>query len=356
MLNTLKLAFATLAAAGIGGQATTQHELPAKAQSEPLIARAAPAIATTAQDSRKVTINYSGPLEHLGGKLSDAGISFVIDPASVKNKEIMLNIEDRPVSEVMEAIGTALGGRFVRHGNTYAFTNRPGALAPLAELPMKADGFTFSFDDKDMKMLMDGKALDMKNLEKHMKEMETQMKAKALKAPSVRAWVDGKEMDPKKAAEQQEKIMKELKAKGLLIKPGEIIVEGKPLDEKQMKELHKKLSEEIKIKDLAVIPPRFEGGPIWVTPPTERQGIKVEVGEALRAHSLAKTRGFALNSDGIQKVMKLMTAKQWEIQKSKGFLTWRDLSPEQQKALGDRPAGSFTVTVTIDGQTLTIKN
>lgn len=76
--------------------------------------------------------------------LQRQGVSFVVDDNLIpKDRTITLNIEEQPVSEVIEAIGAALGGHFARHGNIYVFETGPMQMlygAPGASFQYRAGG------------------------------------------------------------------------------------------------------------------------------------------------------------------------------------------------------------------------
>ncbi len=79
-------------------------------------------------------------------------------------------------------------------------------------------------------------------------------------------------------------------------------------------------------------------------------------------HSRAQGGQLALSLQGqnqdFGKLMKSLSDKQWELHKKQGFLKFSDLTEEQSKIISHygKRAGSVTISVNIDGKTLTLKN
>lgn len=65
--------------------------------------------------------------------------------------------------------------------------------------------------------------------------------------------------------------------------------------------------------------------------------------------------GFGPNLD-IEQFMKDLTTNQRDMQSKRGYIRYSDLTPAQQKKLGDRPDGKFEITFKVNGEQITIRN
>lgn len=83
--------------------------------------------------------------------------------------------------------------------------------------------------------------------------------------------------------------------------------------------------------------------------------IKMDRNSTYKALEAPSVTAFKMNNLGITKVLKSLTATQKDLHKKQGYLRWSDLTKEQQELLGSKPSGEFTITVNVNGESLTIK-
>jgi hypothetical protein len=91
---------------------------------------ASPAQRTLESKRVSAKFNQANAREIVGWLISN-GVNFVVNDEDLPaKKSISMNLVDQPLGEVLQAIGTALEGRFVRRGEIYVF--RPG-INPMEE-------------------------------------------------------------------------------------------------------------------------------------------------------------------------------------------------------------------------------
>ncbi len=127
-----------LAAPEIGVSAP-QQQLPTESTvADPVPAALAPVdlsvtIAESFQEPHVTMSFHNTPVKDVLKWLESKGVSFVVSDADVANEELTLNLLDQPMDSVVEAIGSALDGRFVKRDNVYVFERGPwqsGSLLP----------------------------------------------------------------------------------------------------------------------------------------------------------------------------------------------------------------------------------
>lgn len=177
MLNTFKYALAAVSTVIAGGYVAQQADAPAQKSQVPMQF----ASFTTDQDlNRKVSLNINGTFGDVLKWLKSQNIDFVIADEGASKRRIAVNMQNKPLREVLDAVAAAMGGSWNVENNTFVY--QPGGRSmffnQVPGLPSMPDMKNFKWDSPDVKVFS-GK--DMKEFKVDGKDMKF--------------WVDGKEMD-----------------------------------------------------------------------------------------------------------------------------------------------------------------
>lgn len=107
---------------------------------------------------KTVTIHIEGTVADVVKWLTDQGVSFVISDDNLSQKKLMINMVDQPLKDVVGAIADAMGGRWQKRGNVYAFQS-------AGSFPFGSDNLPGMTMDGDMKLFTpkgDGKSFMFK--------------------------------------------------------------------------------------------------------------------------------------------------------------------------------------------------
>ena len=286
---------------------------------------------------RRVSVNISGTAADVVKWLTEQGVSFVVNNDELTKGSLTLNMVNQPLGDVVNAIADALGGHWQKRGDVYVFQAGRG-------------GFTWTGEG-----IPDWAAPELKNLP-NMKGFQMVVpKSGEFAIPNMK----GFKFDLPKDAKGQ-----------LFIAPGQ---DGDfKIDLKGLKELKE-------LKNL-----QGEKGQLFVMPGKDGelkidlkglQNLKIdaktrqEIEKAMKdSQKLFQSeefkRGFKdLDVDGVQihtadvgKLIKTVTPAQWSKQKSQGYLKLSDLTPAQQKMLGQpKGKGDWNVQFVVDGKKLSIR-
>lgn len=75
----------------------------------------------TSYSGKAVSLNFSGSVSDLLKQLKKEGINFVAVDPDLGTKKVTVNVTQRPVDELLDAVGASLGGHWSKKGETYAF-------------------------------------------------------------------------------------------------------------------------------------------------------------------------------------------------------------------------------------------
>jgi hypothetical protein len=298
--------------------------------------------------------------------LTKNGVNFVTAESELpKGETITLNVKDRPINEVLDAIASAMGGHWERRGGMRVFRKGEGmrffggghgAFGTPAEGAWRfapgAKGWTtdpgqikvFGKDGEHKFITPEGMKefkLDIKG----MKEFELE-KLKSLKELKDFKMLDGK------ARQEMEEAMN--KAHKEMLRSG---VEMK-VSKKAMEEAHKAMEKAMKDH-----PDAFRGR-VFVSP--EHDGLF-----KVLPHGDGKNFEFRMDREGLRnkmgsisidgksftKFVDSLSNEQRETNRRQGYLRARDLSEAQRKMLGinTRDKG-WSITINQDGQQVTVKS
>ncbi|HMS53932.1 MAG TPA: hypothetical protein PKA27_00900 [Fimbriimonadaceae bacterium] len=284
---------------------------------------------SVALQAKRVSVNFkNATLQEVTDWLSSHGLSYVmkIEPGDAR---LTINIVDQPLKDAANAIAEAMGGRWVQSGNVFTFTKGSRNMVFTRGLEL---------DEQGLAKLKELKGLDEKALQEHLgKIKELRIDPKNFQGFT---W-EGKDMKP-----LDEKAMKELeqrlgKIKEFKFDPKEMKgfkfegKEFKPFDEKSMKEFNERM--EKWSKEIG------KDGKAFVWDGKALEGFKMDEGLALRMQDL-------------DKLMESITKDQWALHEKQGHLKWSDLTPAQQKMMGNGKADkNWSVSISKDGKTLNFK-
>ncbi|HWD37460.1 MAG TPA: hypothetical protein VG944_01310 [Fimbriimonas sp.] len=220
------------------------------------------------------------------------GVSYVVDDGAVKQRSITVNIKNQPLRDVIDALGSALGGHWERRGQIHIFVAGPGFFGTYGAMSPWLDGKSFKngFPDKNIKewTTPDGKQF------------------KFWATPNGQG-----QFSPDKSFK-------------LFTTP-----------DKNFK---------------------FENGKGWFTP--DGKEFKLWSTPDGKSFNFGKGDGvFFMKHVDYDSLLKSLTDKQKDLEKSQGYLTLDDLTPKQREMLGiDHQSGNFEFVFEKDGQKLTIKS
>lgn len=275
---------------------------------------------------RSVSANFrNAPISDVLSWLKKQGVSYVMDEGIVRNKRISLNIENQPVSSVMDAIAAAMDGHWTRRGSIYVY--RPGA-GPFQGMTFATpDVFVAPKGNLDMKGLkdlrIDPKVFAMPD-KGAMKEFKNFMPMPA--QPFAWKGIDDKEL--------AERISKEVQ---------DALKDSKVNDPAFWERFGKELQESIQ-KNLEKHPEMMRG---FVTP-----GDLKDLKE-LRIY--ANGDGATVRALDADKFMASVTPAQKELMKSQGYLKPSDLTPAQREMLDLHEGTNISLSFEVNGEKIVIK-
>lgn len=342
MISVLKVALGTLVAATLGGTAyVTSGETP---KSNPSTYQANfqltqyptrsgdDFVAFQDLSQKKVSLTLDGTVNDLVKWLSKEGVSFVIDKDALKNKKISVNISNQPLDDVMSALGDVMGGTWVQRGNVYTFkdglklryfTGRDGQMDEKFADQFRLDSELNSEQMKKFREDMEKFKVDMKKFKFDEKELQR------LKGDDVK-FFELKDLKDMKFPGLEKKDLEELKKELQKIEKGSKSSKVKVFTDSDIK-LLEDLPLKLKELDLEKL--------------NEMKDLKIFEMPAVK-----------LQSENFKRLLKSLTPSQKELQKSRGYLLITDLTPEQRKMIGTDPKGDFSMSFSIDGESVVIKS
>jgi hypothetical protein len=83
---------------------------------------------------------------------------------------------------------------------------------------------------------------------------------------------------------------------------------------------------------------------------------RMKVMEGMKPLEMLRTPGLTFTADKIEKLMDSLTADQKRLHESQGYLKFSQLNEEQRKLVGSGGDGNFTISFSVKGRSITIKN
>ncbi len=360
-----------------------------------------PAVAPEAEEPETISVVFrNATFDQVSKWLVGRGFNLVIPAETSKsNRKVSLSLKDVPAEEGLDAIATALGGRWTRKGSVRVF--QPGRSVGVFGAPMMegrllglkgidTEGMAISPQHLKEFKILGGEKLsleqqkEIEQMAKHMAEMgaklgETMPKTMELHLEKM---ADAFGKDGKVHLELAEKMAREGKKFEALGKEMELKF-GKDFAEK-MEKIHTKDGQEIRIMEKSMAEAHAKDAKKHEALAKEMEkkfgkdfAEKMEKSSKvieLRMKQLdkelaAKDREFKIKTDGkgmlftegrpvdFKSLAKSLTPEQREKHKKQGFLRFGDLDDAQRKLLGNLSAkGSWTVKYQVDDESLTIKS
>lgn len=267
---------------------------------------------TTVDQDGKVNIDFdNASASDVLSWMKSAGVNFVVETSEVpKDKKLTVHIKGQPMDKAIESIADALGMTWTKKGQIYTLKNGEGVINWNTISP-----------DKNGQWKIFSEPLGGEDWEKFREDLKG-FKFDADTFPSTKILkLDGKEF---KVLQEKLKEMPGLKL-----------------------ELDKlKGFREFDAKDLEKLKEPFK----------EMPRLKLEL-DKLKDLKLPDMSGVKIGLGTIGKLAESLTPEQIAKNEKNGHLTFEDLTPEQRDMLGDWSKDSqFTITVSRDGKTVTIKS
>jgi hypothetical protein len=303
-----------------------QYAIPAA--EEVSILESLPSSDSESQIKQSVSVRFTNAkAKEVFGWLQKKNVNFVVDDSQLPaNKTITLNLQNQTMEDVLEAIGSALGGRFEKRKGIYVY--QPGEGRMLLT-PLKAlDSTRMVLPRMRIETLpsREMSPAEKRKFDASMKKFEAEMKQFGEKmeksfGPEFEKQFNSKEME-----------LKLNKAFG-------------PDFEKRMEEFGKSFEGmgkqfELHFKDFDK---DFE---------KDFKDFDIDLKELKK---LGETVEVTVKGKDVDELLKSMTPEQKKLQEERGYLLLKDLTASQRKHFPGEMKGKFEISIVKDGQKLTIK-
>ncbi len=299
-----------------------QYAIPAA--EEVSILESLPSSDSEDQVKQSVSVRFTNAkAKEVFGWLQKKNVNFVVDDSQLPaNKTITLNLQNQAMEDVLEAIGSALGGRFEKRKGIYVYQSGEGRmlLAPMTALDstrmalprMRIETLPSRPMSPEEKKKFDA---SMKKFEAEMKQFGEKMEKSF--GPEFEKQFNSKEME-----------LKLNKAFG-------------PDFEKRMEEFGKSFEGmgkqfELHFKD-------FD---------KDFKDLDLDLKELSK---LGETIEVTVKEKDVDGLLKSLTPEQKKLQEDRGYLLLKDLTAAQRKHFPGEMKGKFEISIVKDGQKLTIK-
>ncbi len=299
-----------------------QYAIPAA--EEVSILESLPSSDSEDQVKQSVSVRFTNAkAKEVFGWLQKKNVNFVVDDSQLPaNKTITLNLQNQAMEDVLEAIGSALGGRFEKRKGIYVYQSGDSRML-LTE--MKAlDSTRMALPRMRIETLPSRPMSpeEKKKFDASMKKFEAEMKQFGEKmeksfGPEFEKQFNSKEME-----------LKLNKAFG-------------PDFEKRMEEFGKSFEGmgkqfELHFKD-------FD---------KDFKDLDLDLKELSK---LGETIEVTVKEKDVDGLLKSLTPEQKKLQEDRGYLLLKDLTAAQRKHFPGEMKGKFEISIVKDGQKLTIK-
>ncbi len=298
-----------------------QYAIPAS--EEISILESVPSSTLEDQANQTVSVRFTNAkAKEVFGWLQKKNVNFVVDDSQLPaNKTITLNLQNQPLEDVLEAIGTALGGRFEKRKEIYVYQSGEG----LRVSPMRALDSSRSILPRMRIETRPSRPMtpeEKKRFEESMQKFESEMKR------------FGETMEKKFGPEFE----KQFNSKEMELKLNKAFG---PDFEKRMEEFGKSFEGmgkqfELNFKD-------FD---------KDLKALDIEMQELSK---LGETIDIAVKEKDVDGLLKSLTPEQKKLQADRGYLLLKDLTESQRKHFPKDMKGKFEISIVKDGQKLTIK-
>lgn len=313
-------------------------------------------------DKRVSAKMSNATLDEVAQWLSKSGVNFVIDKGALKDTRVNLNIVDKPLRDVMDAIANAVGASWVKSGDIYAL--RPG----FAGVPMPDMGAFEGFVP----------GLNMDELRKWESEMhgpehaprvfemdpERMRKFEMELAPKIREHMkelEGFEFPMPEIMEELHKEGGALRMKMLDSEKIEQLLESMTPQQKELMHSRGFLKhEDLTAKQREILGPfgkmgtfSFNDGDRKITIRGTGEGLKLE--RELAIPPAAPLAPPAPRTD-VKQLVESLTPAQKDLMRAQGHLFVDQLTDAQRRMMHVPTGGSFTLSISDGSTTITIKS
>jgi hypothetical protein len=331
--------------------------------------------------------------------LRRTGVNFVIDAGDPASRaRLNVNVNNQPLKDVMDAIASAVGGAWVKHGEVYSLKSRGmfGATAPSIPFDGEPGAFGESFGPKIREHLRDFNEKEMRafgeslapkikehlreleefgpEFEKHFEKFEMELpEMKEFHMPKLPEMPNMKLIMPK--MENVDKLMKSLTPtqKELLKSKGHLTPEDLTAAQKELlkgmgglkgnmrfhkdgEEFSMRAPGEVIIAPPTPLPPgeRIEGVPVPMPPGERIGGNPVPLPPDVRIEGVP--RPVPPPPARWKELSASLTQSQRELIKKQGHLYDDQLTAAQRRMVHLPEGSSFTLTIKNGKESLTIKS
>jgi hypothetical protein len=287
--------------------------------------------------------------------LRKTGVNFVIErtDASAKTK-LNINIVDKPLKDVMDAIASAVGGKWQKHGDVYTLNSRSMMWAP--DMPDGMGGMHFEMPPDFHEHMAEIAPKIREHLGELEFEMGPELRGELLElAPRIREMMPEGGMHLRMLTdEQRSELFNSLtpKQKDLIKSRGHLVPEDLTSKQKELLKSLGDLQGSLRLKDGdrefnlkgprsdeiadVIITPR----PDRLTPPAPPRIDAIPMPEASRWKELSAS----------------LTAEQKDLLRSQGHLFDDQLTPAQRRLVNLPSDATYTLTIVNGDNSITIKS
>ena len=311
-----------------------QYAIPAA--EEVSILESLPSSDSEDQVKQSVSVRFTNAkAKEVFGWLQKKNVNFVVDDSQLPaNKTITLNLQNQAMEDVLEAIGSALGGRFEKRKDIYVFQAGEGRmlLAPTRSLGSRS----ITAPLKALESTRMG--LPQIRIEERPSRPMTPEEKKRFDASMQKFEAEMKRFGEKMEKEFGPEFEKKFNSKEFELKMDKAFG---PEFEKRMEEFGKSFEGmgkqfELHFKD-------FD---------KDFKDLDLDLKELSK---LGETIEVTVKEKDVDGLLKSLTPEQKKLQQDRGYLLLKDLTASQRKHFPGEMKGKFEISIVKDGQKLTIK-
>ncbi len=310
-----------------------QYAIPAA--EEVSILESLPSSDSEDQVKQSVSVRFTNAkAKEVFGWLQKKNVNFVVDDSQLPaNKTITLNLQNQAMEDVLEAIGSALGGRFEKRKDIYVF--QAGEGRGYRQLKRTVDPARPAAPWMRIETLPSRPMSpeEKKRFDASMQKFEAEMKRFGEKmekdfGPEFEKKFNSKEFELKMDKAFGPEFQKRMEEFGKSFEGFGKSFEGMGKQfELDFKDFDKEFEKDFKDFDI------------------DLKGLK----------KLGETVEVTVKEKNVDELLKSLTTEQKKLQQDRGYLLLKDLTAAQRKHFPGEMKGKFEISIVKDGQKLTIK-
>lgn len=307
--------------------------------------------------------------------LRKTGVNFVIDKGDASaHSKLNINVVDKPLKDVMDAIASAVGGKWQKHGDVYSLHTHGDALAPLPfgdfdmglvpEIKERLGDLKFEISP-EMRERLEAMIPD---IEEQLQELEKSFgpELRGL-APKIRGMMpgpDGMMRFRMPSSQQREELLNSVtpKQKELMKSRGHLVTEDLTPRQREILESLGRMTGRLSLqqdgREFTFQGPMGERGGMAAPAPPRARGLAPrapmppEIAEPAMPRMDAVPMPDGPHWDGL---ISSLTAEQNDLLKTQGYLYADQLTPDQRGLLALPHDASYTITIVKGDKSITIK-